>query len=287
MAKKKDGVEVILLAIIGLVTAVIVGVIHLITAAVKAWKGHQAQKNTAVPAAKTPPISMSMTVETPEDSIEPEYQPEYTRLNMEKTRSGRLPVHLEFDYVRPGVKPIRRQVDVVKFHTDGEFGQIDGFCHLRKEQRTFNLSNMKNCVDSETGEVVEPIGQWLLNSYDNSSSGQVRAFLEKHSDELRCLLNISKADGSFRQREKIIISNYINSITDDRAMAEECLGYITKHWAQDYIVQHNQALRRLAEQPLQMRQAVYDAMDKIANGDGKADDAEVKALKNAKKLLNI
>ncbi len=106
---------------------------------------------------------------------------------------------------------------------------LRGFCELREEQRTFRIDRIKNAIDIETGALIENVPVYLLEKYKQSPEYKLSYIFEKHSNIIKVLLYIGKADGQLRAKEKQIICSVIKSILKDKNLPDnEIIKFLSK-----------------------------------------------------------
>lgn len=110
-----------------------------------------------------------------------------------------------------------RIVDVKECDTSASDGYLIGFCHMRRSIRTFRIDRIDSAIDLDTGELIKSITDFASKKYEDSPVSAVDKLFEAHSDALRVLFYIAKADGKFTAKEKDIYLDYCRSVyPDDR-----------------------------------------------------------------------
>jgi len=110
-----------------------------------------------------------------------------------------------------------RVVDVRECDTWAPDGYLNGFCHTRGAIRTFRLDRIESAIDVETGELIHNLNDYAVKKYEESPVAAVDKLFDTHSDALRVLFYIAKADGRFTAKEKDIYLDYCRSVhPDDR-----------------------------------------------------------------------
>jgi len=131
-----------------------------------------------------------------------------------------LSAHLRFDYKDGQGNKTTRSVVVREFDNRLYSGIILGRCELRNSNRTFRFDRMRNCIDLETGEVVENIRPYLNAKYQESPDRSVDLLVTDYLDVLKVLYYVAKADGQYRKDEKDVITSFVQKlIRDDRISA--------------------------------------------------------------------
>jgi tellurite resistance protein len=114
-----------------------------------------------------------------------------------------------------------RNIDVREVDNYLSGGMIYAFCKLRNAIRTFRIDRIQECVDMETGEIIEDVKQYLLDKYQNTIEYIAGAFAEKHADLIRCLIYVSKADGQMRREEREIIYKICRKLCKDERLSPD------------------------------------------------------------------
>lgn len=130
-------------------------------------------------------------------------------------------VHLNFDYIDLNGTKTNRTVWVRE--ADDVLGMMLAYCELRGATRTFRYSSVSNCVDIETGEVINDVGEYLYNTYLTSPEYALLKFTQDNLDLVKCLLYMAKADGQMRKEERDIISQVCISDASSSHITEETI----------------------------------------------------------------
>jgi hypothetical protein len=100
-----------------------------------------------------------------------------------------------------------RRISTKRFEDGGTSGDgmIVAHYHMRRGNRTFKVSRIKEFIDVSTGEIVGDIPAYLRASYDVSSIGRTVRALRENSDPLTVLLYIARADARLSPKEKSVL----------------------------------------------------------------------------------
>lgn len=81
----------------------------------------------------------------------------YQDVTSDESHDGYIPLRLEleFSYMNAEGEASRRRVSVHAVKAVNHGAWIRGYCHLRKEERTFRIDRMADCVNMETGEIFD------------------------------------------------------------------------------------------------------------------------------------
>lgn len=130
---------------------------------------------------------------------------------------------LEFTYTNQKGITVARQVDVKEIAFTQSGGWITGYCHLRKEQRTFRMDRIKECFDLESGEIINDLKDSLERRYLESPYGQYKRVANKHALAIEILIALSKLDGALRAKEKNCIIDFLRLVDDFNEETESIL----------------------------------------------------------------
>lgn len=135
----------------------------------------------------------------------------------ESSDPKRVRAHIHIEYKDGNGTSSSRAVLVREFDNKLYGGILMGHCELRDATRTFRFDRILECVDLETGELVENIGSYLNDLYSNSPERSAEVLAEDYVDVLKTIYFVAKADGQLRREEKALIKNYVcKLIRDDR-----------------------------------------------------------------------
>lgn len=83
-----------------------------------------------------------------------------------------IPVNatLHLNYQNSEGEITERTVDVQKFGYYNDFAYLTGFCRLRQDPRTFRIDRILQCVDMETGEIIENIYTFLQDKQNEGTN---------------------------------------------------------------------------------------------------------------------
>lgn len=114
---------------------------------------------------------------------------------------------LNFDYVDAEGERTHRTVDVKMVDRAPNDTYLRTMCHLRGEPRIFKTSRISNCVDIETGEIINSknLSDFLYSEYKKSPEYSIQCLQTDFSDILKILFFLGKADGRLVKAEREII----------------------------------------------------------------------------------
>ena len=116
-------------------------------------------------------------------------------------------------------------------------------CHKRNAKRSFFVSRMLDLIDLETGEVIqdrnahfpEKIREYFNSpKYKKTIEDQERLeyrdeFIQKNNDLLSIINYIVRADGSFNQKERQIVREYIKNIESNEHLNDEMIDSVMRN----------------------------------------------------------
>lgn len=84
-----------------------------------------------------------------------------------------------------------------------------GFCSYRKANRSFVTSRMEEVVDLETGECIDDVDNYFVETYAGSDYKKVDDFIDCRMPVVDCLLYLARLDGNLTKAQKALINGYI------------------------------------------------------------------------------
>ncbi len=117
------------------------------------------------------------------------------------------------------------------------------YCHKRNAKRSFFVSRMLDLIDLETGEVIQDRNAHFLEKireyfnspkYKKTIEDQERLeyrdeFIQKNNDLLSIINYIVRADGSFNQKERQIVREYIKNIESSEHLNDEMIDFVMRN----------------------------------------------------------
>lgn len=105
--------------------------------------------------------------------------------------------------------------------TDYNPFSISGYCHLREQYRTFRLFDIRECIDTATGECVKDVHTHLKILYMNTSRHTLDRLLDPNAPVLEILTFIARADGKMMAPERRIIAAACKAFTHDLRITQD------------------------------------------------------------------
>lgn len=130
---------------------------------------------------------------------------------------------LAIKYTDGNGSPSERTVRVRSFDPALYGGTMIGHCELRNDTRAFRFDRIREAVDTDTGEVVSDVGDYLQQRYDASPERSRDTLREDYRQLLRVLFYVAKADGQYRREEKEVVRRYLRSIVNDPRVSDELI----------------------------------------------------------------
>lgn len=156
-----------------------------------------------------------------------------------------------------------RKVSVRNFDRNHLGGMFIGHCHLRGATRTFRVDRVIECIDIDSGEIVEDLSDYLTKRYESSPEFTAKKLLDSDYDTLRVLLYVGKADGQFRKAEKQIYLDVCKQISSDSTLTHESIEELIGDVDDMSITAFKQAIGRLSKKSKETQQIVFDAAEKM------------------------
>jgi len=231
------------------------------------------QKTKAKAKAKRKPESTQVR-RTPEPELEYDLLPSFP-----------VKATLHLWYTDRNGQKTERVVDVQEIGAGVSDNTLVGYCQLRQEPRTFYLHRINQCVDTETGELINDVYQYLRQKYEQSPEYKIDELLNTERDALCILFYVSKADGALRKAERKIIRETCRILANDSRINDEMIDRLIKgiHLLTEPAFQL--AVGRLAKRTLDIQRTVLDAAEKMVASDKKIHPAEQAALDYMRKRL--
>ena len=104
------------------------------------------------------------------------------------------------------------------------------FCRLRNGNRTFRISRIENCVDEESGEIIDGLYDYLHERYSSSVDASLDRAYNEAPDAIDALFYVAKADGQMRKPEREIIATFLQSLTGDNRVSESVVQKMMADW---------------------------------------------------------
>jgi hypothetical protein len=124
-----------------------------------------------------------------------------------------LTMEAEISYTDRDGQSTKRQITTKHFGPSGNGEPSDmmilAYCHLRRENRTFTTSRIREFVNLATGEVARDIPEYLVRLYEASPAGQTVRLLDRIADELTVLLYVARGDGRVSPKEKAALVAFL------------------------------------------------------------------------------
>lgn len=124
---------------------------------------------------------------------------------------------LHIRYQRGDGEMTERTVSV----TDYDPFSISGHCHLRNQYRTFRIFNIRECIDTTSGECVKDVHKHLKTLYMKTSRYTLDRLLNPDFPVLEILVFIARADGRMMAAERKIIAAACKVFTHDVQVTQD------------------------------------------------------------------
>jgi hypothetical protein len=152
-------------------------------------------------------IPSKLHAQTDQDSWEGAFYDVVAQRSIKKT--------VRMQYEDGNGKTSERVIDIRAFEPQGSSGLVIAHCHLRDATRTFRFDRMRRVIDMETGEIIPNLQQRLNDEWKASPEPVLDQLFREHTDVLKLLLYMAKADGAVRAAELGVIATHCQTITGD------------------------------------------------------------------------
>lgn len=139
-----------------------------------------------------------------------------------------ISARIKIRYIDSSGDHSERIVDVRECDTSAPDGYLNGFCHMRGSIRTFRIDRIESAIDLDSGELIQSLTEYAAKKYEESPVFAVDQLFENHSDALRVLFYIAKADGRFTAKEKDIYLEYCRSVYPDGRLDVNAIDNVLK-----------------------------------------------------------
>lgn len=153
---------------------------------------------------------------------------------------------LRFDYRNGDGELTQRTVSVRRFGGYMDTTLLLGRCHLRNANRSFRADRIQNCVDQETGEIIDDLPGWLHARYASSPDRARDKLLAAEHDLLSVLLYVAKIDGRVMAKERAAILEACNKLSPASQLNDKSLSNMLQTMHVPRLQAFRMALGRLA-----------------------------------------
>jgi hypothetical protein len=189
-----------------------------------------------------------------------------------------LRVALRIKYRNQNNETTHRVVSVRQFDRANRTGLIIGHCHLRDATRTFRMDRILECVDMETGEVVDDVYAYLTEKYQTSPEYNRDQLSTEQYDVLRIIFYVGKADGQLRAAERVIIRDTCRAIAGDDRITDDMIDEMFSGMGTPSPQSFKLAVGRLQNRPHNEKMRIIDASESIIATQKEAHPVEAEAI---------
>lgn len=217
-------------------------------------------------------------------TISNNYYQNQENIYWEKLESVIVPSVLRLDYIDAEGRNSQRTISIQEYN-GGAY--LRGFCELRYDFRTFRIDRINQCIDTETGDIVYNIPDYLLQKYRSSLRAILDKIFPQITDILKVLLYISKADGRFTEDENELVRGTVKrAIKDTRLTEKDITSMISKL---DIPTLHGFkiAVGKIGRKSIKNLEITYIISRKIAESDKEIHPAEQESLDYIQKKLEV
>jgi hypothetical protein len=118
--------------------------------------------------------------------------------------------------------------------------KIDAFCHLRKEDRSFNLNNVLSAADGETGGIVGNIWRVCGAHRDFDGTEIIASQIAAALPAVRALKFFAQTTRGLGARERAHILDFIRTTVAETRPPDQALeGWLRDYWCGDAYAYRN------------------------------------------------
>lgn len=185
---------------------------------------------------------------------------------------------LQLMYVDAQGAKSSRTVEVRQFGELPDTTLLIGKCLLRNATRTFRTDRIQQCVNDETGEIIDDVGAFLRGLYLQSPDRSMQTLQETELDVLKVLLFVGKADGQLRAPERHVIKETCIALTGDSRINDGAVRELLSSMDVPSRSAFNLAVGRLAKRASEHKGTVFTAATSIVATQKTVHPAEQEAL---------
>lgn len=173
-----------------------------------------------------------------------------------------LTASLKINYQDFRGKRSEREVDVRAF-APGPPAYVAGICKLRGGYRTFKIDRISYAVDTTTGEEIANLTEFLQAKYDSAPERAWERLLADDMPALRLLLYVAKADGQFTTKERDVVVDFCQTMSQRSDITRQQLNTIARDLPVTSIASYRRLCGEIASLPAQKRDRVVKAAHDI------------------------
>lgn len=155
---------------------------------------------------------------------------------------------------------------------------LNAFCELRHSDRIFRIDRIKEAIDTETGEIIKSVPDFLLAKYHLSSEYALSLIFSKHLDLVKVIYYIGKADGRLQAAERNILYDTIRSLSKGIDLTDKELEKRLKNLTIPSAQGFKLAFARIFKESPEQAQKVFLISEKIIATHNKHHASEQEAL---------
>ncbi|KJS02228.1 MAG: hypothetical protein VR65_06170 [Desulfobulbaceae bacterium BRH_c16a] len=188
---------------------------------------------------------------------------------------------IEITYRSSKNEETQRTVDVLGFNKM----HFEGYCHLRNKTRTFRFDYVESCAETETGEVVTNLFDFLINKLRSYQCRDPYETLAKlmltENDFMLCLVYIGRLSGQLTPRKKVVIGKACSELSGDRLFSDEQLHFLSNGFDFAHTTEDNfkTAVKNIAKSDSRKRNILLETVRQLSKIPKKITINEVDALK--------
>lgn len=166
-------------------------------------------------------------------------------------------------------------------------GKIGAYCLMRQGPRTFEISRIRQAVDTQRQRAIPDLAAWLLHEYSSTHEGRAEAFIEAYAPALGVLFAVAKADGAVRTAEWDIVARFVGANCAGDARVQQLVMEELRDWVTPSAVAFGRDLRSLDGLADDLRDELWQAAQEMVASDKTVREAETRALERMRKALGL
>jgi len=229
-----------------------------------------------------PPDSENHTNQDKRSAKQPYTQPNISQY-WETTESVPVNTSLRLNYTDANGDNSEREVRIDKYNGSC---YLNGYCNLRKDIRSFRIDRIKECIDIDSGEVVNDIPAHLKRKYKSSPGYKLQATFKNHQDIIKVLYYVGKADSQLRAAELKIIGIVVRKLAQEPSITDTQIKKELQKLQMPTLQVFKRAVGRIAKSNTDNLTAVNKAATAIVNTQKTISPGEKEALLYINKVIS-
>lgn len=191
------------------------------------------------------------------------------------------PVRITFQYTSRDNEKTTRTASFDLYRVTGEEPLLYGYCELRHAPRTFNVEKMNHCRDSDTGQQIDDVREYLKRKFLGTPLYAISEF----EDVVKCLIFIGRADGMLKKAENDVIVHTLKEIVP--FADNDTISYFIDLTDDPSVSSFRKAVRKIAKLDRRIIELFVAASKRIIDTDKKVDPIERGVLEFIEQTLKL